>query len=238
MVEEGPGDLRVAVRGDDGATLGATDGVRRVDVDDDPDVLVAAGERALIALADDLPDVPVVPSWAGDGPHVVAPSALPRALRAVAAGDGRVDDHPVLGVAVDGGSAGRALLDVTLVTSDPAKISEYGVHARGERLGTVRADGMTVATPLGSAGYARAAGGPLLVPGTGVVAVPIAPFTTAPVVRVLRLDVTLSIERDEGPVSLVLDDTLRRRVDPDERVRVERVGTLDVLTVPGLAADG
>lgn len=232
MVRNGAGDLRVAVAGDS-ASLDAT-GVERVGVDDDPDVVVAAGEPALIAFADDPPDAPVLPCWTGGGPSVVPPSALGRALGAVAAGEARVDEHPVLGVAVDGQSAGRALLDASLVTSDPARISEYGVHARGERVEAVRADGMTVATPLGSAGYARAAGGPLLAPGTGLAVVPVAPFTTRPTVRVLTPDVTLSVERDDGPVALILDDTLRRRVDHDERVRVGRAGTVEVVDVPGV----
>ncbi|MFB6304823.1 MAG: hypothetical protein ABEH47_06630 [Haloferacaceae archaeon] len=238
MVEERAGDLRVAVRGGDGAAADAAARVERVGVDEDPDAVVAAGEDAFIALAADLPDAPVVPSWNGGGPHVVQPASLARALEAVAAGDARVDGHPVLAVAVAGQSVGRALMDVSLVTSDPARISEYGVHARGERIEAVRADGMTVATPVGSAGYARAAGGPLVAPGTGVAVVPIAPFTTNPVVRVLEPTLALTVERDERPVSLVLDDAVRRRVEPHERVDVRRAGTLDVLHVPGLGAEG
>ncbi|MFB6156852.1 MAG: hypothetical protein ABEJ34_03310 [Haloferacaceae archaeon] len=238
MVEERAGPLRVAVRGGGGAAASAAAGVERVGADEDPDVVTAVGEDALIGLADDLPDAPVVPSWPGGGPHVVPPASLGTALESVAAGDVRIDGHPVLGVTVEGRTAGRALMDATLVTSDPARISEYGVHARGERVASARADGVTVATPLGSAGYARTAGGPLLAPGTGVAVVYIAPFTTNPDVRVLRPNLELSVERDEGPVSLVLDDAIRRRVGPDERVAVRRAATVDVAVVSGTGADG
>jgi NAD+ kinase len=91
----------------------------------------------------------------------------------------------------------RAASDCAIVTTDPARISEYRVVADGATLTTFRADGVVVATPLGTATYSRAAGGPRLAADTGLAVVPIAPFAMSADQWVVRPPLTLQVARDD-----------------------------------------
>lgn len=172
---------------------------------DDASVVVTAGEQGLREVATGSPSVPVLALDTGIGPAVDDLAAIREALA-----DGREYDRPLLDVSVGGESVASALYDVTLVTSEPARISEYAIgDARGERVAAFRADGIVVATPAGSLGYAAAAGGPALSPSAPVVcAVPIAPFHTQSGHWVLESRaLSLSVLREEGAVSLLVDGT-------------------------------
>jgi NAD+ kinase len=224
--------VNVAVRGgsDDDAAALAVGGATVVDETADPAVVVAVGDEAIRSAAVEPPAAPLLPVTAAGGRHLVARDSLDAAVAAVAAGDHRVTAHPILGVHADGDVVTRGLRDVTLVTDAPASISEYALTVGGERLGSVRADGVALATPLGSDGYAAAAGGPVLEAGAGVALVPISPFSTAAETRVVDPDgtVTVSVER-EGAVALVVDGGHRGVVDRGSAVRIDRAGSLDVV---------
>ncbi|AZH27168.1 hypothetical protein DU502_06490 [Haloplanus aerogenes] len=224
--------MNVAVRGGDDAVASAVGvgGATVVAEDDDPDLVVAVGDEAIQSAVTTPPNVPLLPVTAEGGRHLVARDSLDAAIAAVAAGDRRVDTHPILGLR-DGDAVVRALRDVTLVTDAPASISEYAVTVGEERLGSVRADGVVVATPLGSDGYAAAAGGPVVEAGAGVAVVPIAPFSTTASRRVVDPDapLTVSVERD-GAVAVVVDGVRRDVVDRGADLQVERVDSLDVVT--------
>jgi NAD+ kinase len=120
-----------------------------------------------------------------------------------------------------------------LSTDEPARISEYTVRCGAETVATFRADAVLVTTPAGSTGYARAAKGSLLAPGTGVVGVvPIAPFVTDTDQWVLPDDaVSLVVERDETPVELLVDGRSVGLVDPRQPVKVEQTASLTVAVV-------
>ncbi|MGQ4555776.1 NAD(+)/NADH kinase [Halobellus sp. GM3] len=191
----------------------------------DADALFAVGEAGLLSLTawtgGSLP--PVFPIDTGAGRYDIPAPAVDRAVDAFASGTFETASHPILDVAVGGDAAGSAVADVTLLTTEPARISEYSVESRDGWRETVRADGVVTATPIGSTGYARAAGGPLLGAETGVVTVPISPYAMHVSPWVHHLPVSLSVERDEAAVSLLLDDDVVRQVPPDARVDV-RVG--------------
>ncbi|ADJ15600.1 NAD(+)/NADH kinase [Halalkalicoccus jeotgali] len=191
------------------------------DGDPDPDfeAVVAIGESALLAVARRRPSIPVLPVDVPIGPD----GADRRAIGAALAGEAPEHASPVLSVSVDGETIERAVMDVTLVTTEPARISEYAVHRTNGRVAAFRADGVVVATPAGSHGYAAAAGGPTFVPGTEAFSiVPIAPFHTQSSQWVVDTGpLSLSVLRDEGEVSLLVDDTDRGVVDPNQRVRLE-----------------
>jgi NAD+ kinase len=225
--------LTVALRGDE--TLPDDEDVAAVPPDREPaaDVLVAAGAQAFRSLAADPPSVPVLPVAADVGPHGVPPERLDAVLRSLAADPTAVDDtvaHPLLSVAVDGVRT-RAVLDATLVTSEAARISEYAVAGVADSV-SFRADGVVVATPLGSAGYGHAAGGPVLTAVGGIAVVPVSPYTTRPRTWVADLPLTVTVERDETPVSLVVDGTESRAVGVDDPVRLDRAGDVDLVRPP------
>lgn len=197
----------------------------------DLEAVVAVGEAAVGDLARAGVDAPVVPVDADPGFPASREGAFD-ALDRVLDGDGDPARLPVLSARVDGAVAGRAVFDVTLVTAEPGRISEYGVVS-GAPVDRFRADGVVAATPVGSRGYARAAGGPVLARGVDAVAVvPIAAFAIRADTRVLDPPVALSVERDEAEVSLFVDGRERGRVPPDRPVRVSADGRIGV-AVPG-----
>ncbi|WP_121742398.1 NAD(+)/NADH kinase [Natronorubrum halophilum] len=211
-----------------------------------PSLLVTGGERDLSAVARVGFDGPVLPVGDISGIDAVARAQLPAALGAVLEGTATVSERSLLGVVVEGDDAGddtsddtdktreRALFDVTLVTDEPARISEYSVESCGDALARFRADGVVVATPAGSHGYASAVDAPHLASAVDAVAVaPIAPFVTQTRRWVLPDDnVTLAVERDEGAVTLVVDDCSVDAIGVGSRVSITADGTLSTLSVP------
>jgi len=198
----------------------------------DADLVVVDGESALYDLvrADaDAPalvlgDVPGVPSVDWDRRE----NAMTHALD----GSAGVHSAPLLSVRADGESY-RALADAMLVTDEPARISEYGVHAANETVDTVRADGIVAATATGSRGYGSAADGPVVAPGVDAVSVvPVAPFRVDQSNWVLPLPTDLTVERETADVVLLVDDREVATLDHDTTVRVDHGGTLPVVTTP------
>lgn len=181
------------------------------------DRVLALGERALIAVGRAGPASPVLP--VGGIPTGPTLDELDAAVDALLAPEPDVVRHPVLAVSGDR-HRGRAVLDTTLVTSEPARISEYAITTEGRPVDRVRADGVVVATPLGSGGYASAVGGPVLGPDTGLAVVPISPFETRRDCWVIDGPVGLSVERDDSEVSVIVDDEDAGHVTPGETLLV------------------
>lgn len=224
--------MKVAVLGDD-ALAGTVDaaGGTLTDVET-ADLVVTVGEQQFVDVARETPDVPVLPVDAELGPFSLHTEAVDSSLDAIVGGDGTVVSHPVFAATVAEREVARGVLDALLVTSEPARISEYEVAFGGERIGRFRSDGVVVATPLGTRGYARAAGGPVLEPGTGVAVVPISPFSTQSDTWVAASDVTLTVARDDGPVELVVDGESVRSVDPHQSVELTVVDDVDLWRLP------
>lgn len=238
-------ERRVAVVGDDGRTPELRAAVRdaggRLAVPADAtgeaatasadasgvDLLVAVGDEAVRDAVATAPNYTVVPvadrrlAFDRDG----AVEALRRLLDGPEAADPvRRVTHPVL--AVDDGTdvTVRAAFDVTVVTDEPARISEFAVGFPRGQTESVRADGIVVATPLGSDGYANAAGGPLVEPDGGLSVVPIAPFSTHTDAWVAAERIRLTIEREAEPIALVVDGERRGPVEPHRPIEIETVG--------------
>ncbi|MFD1563919.1 NAD(+)/NADH kinase [Haloarchaeobius amylolyticus] len=203
----------------------------------EPSVLVAASETTLTALARTGVEAPVLPVGPVSGIDSVAPDRLLDALEAVLAGDAVRRPRPVLEAALESNDTvvrDRALFDVTLVTDEPARISEYGVDSRGQHVATFRADGVVAATPAGSHGYASAVDAPQLSAAIDAVAVaPIGPFVTQTRQWVLPDDgLAFTVERNDSDVCLVVDDRSIGVVPMDARVTVSVTDTLPTLVVP------
>lgn len=242
---EGSPVRRVAVRGDDGlagelADALADAGVSVVTEEAEPsngDALVTVGEAAFLEAAAAEPATPILPVGVGEGHHALSRRSLGAGATALASGDYRVADHSLLDVTVAGESVGRAVMDVTLMTTEPAKISEYALHEGAERLDAVRADGVVAATPIGSSGYARAAGGAVLAPGAGVTVVPVAPFATRSDAWVFEDGLVLTVVRDESDVSLYLDDRRAGTVEAHSPVEISPAGGFRTLRVPDIGRE-
>ncbi|SHG48786.1 NAD(+)/NADH kinase [Halobaculum gomorrense] len=229
-------DFRAALAGDDDTLREAirVAGGAVVDAEADPDAVVTLGERALVETALGDPSAPILPVDAGDGRHAVPRADAGAAIAAVADGEGWTELRSTLSVTVGGESRARAVLDATLMTVEPARISEYAVAEAGdpEAIGRVRSDGIVVATPAGSSGYARAAGGSVLAAGTGLSVVPVSPFATTADTWVLDDEARLRVERDDCDVRLIADGEVAGTVPPNVDIRVAVDGRVPFMRVP------
>jgi NAD+ kinase len=204
-------------------------------VDATADVLAVVGEQSLLDLVlAGIPDAAILPIDAGDGVRSVPRDRAATALSQVFDGDAATASYPVLDVRVDGAHETRALFDCMLVTAEPARISEYAVATDDTAVDQFRADGVVVATPAGTHGYARRVDAPVIDPHADVVSVaPVAPFATHSDHWVFPTDtVRLTVERDDAPVELLADDRRVRPISPDTPVVVSRGGTLSLSTLP------
>lgn len=198
--------------------------------DRSPSVVVCPDERALSEIVRTGLDAPVIAADA-DGLPSTPVEGLPATVRAALEGDCRIERRPVLRVETDAFSE-RALFDVALLTEEPARISEYSLSSRGEELAQFRADGVVIATPQGTHGYASAAGAPLLSAELPAVAVvPVAPFITQTKRWILPDNrLALAVERDEGAVSLQVDDRTVGTVAVDSPVAIDTDGDLRLVS--------
>jgi NAD+ kinase len=159
-------------------------------------------------------------------------TAVLTAVECLLAGEICHVEHPIL--SVDGRSVtARAALDVAVVTDEPAQIAEYAIKRPDGQPTSVRADGVVVATPLGSRGYVAAVDGPRLDAGSGLAVVPIAPFSTQKQVWVVDGGVTVGLKRGDGAVALVVDGTRYVSVKPGETVDIEVAGRITVASPVG-----
>lgn len=198
-----------------------------------PSIVVCPDERALSAAARAGIETPIL-AVGVDGVPSTPPEGLPAAVRAALDDDCGEVRRPVLRVETETVSE-RAVFDVGLLTEEPARISEYSLSSRGEERARFRADGVVVATPQGSHGYASAAGGPVLSPGVAAVTVvPIAPFVTKTRQWILPDDrLALAVERDEGAVALQADDRVVAGVEVASSVSIGTDGDLRLVTPDG-----
>ena len=219
--------LREAVR-DAGARL-----VAATDTTADTDATLTIGENATRNALRNAPAGAVIPVGTqrltfGVDEATNRIHRLIEALDAPVEGISRIT-HPILTVDTGPSSAHRAAADVALITEKPARISEFSVRFTRQREESFRADGVVVATPFGSSGYANAGGGPIVEPGGGLAIVPIAPFSTRIDAWVAAERVTLSVERETEPVALVVDGAVRGTVDPYQPISIETTARVEAL---------
>ncbi|WP_440008774.1 ATP-NAD kinase [Halomicrococcus sp. SG-WS-1] len=203
-------------------------------LDADPSVVVAPGEPAVLDAVRAGTSVPVLAVAAGPELASVPESDVEEAVADLLADEWSTTERPLLSVRIDGERVARALYDAMLVTSEAARISEYAVRTSHSDVDQFRADGVVVATPTGSTGYAYDAGGPAVEPETDVLSVvPVAPFAIHLGNWVLSGPVTLSVERDDGEVSLYADDRKVAEVPPRTPVELAYDGAVELVTVEG-----
>jgi NAD+ kinase len=210
-------------------TIRAAGGLVETEIDSaaGADLAVVLGTDGLADLATAEASTPVFP--------VAADGLVPGDIERVLDGQYTVEERPLVAVETAGESV-HALFDVALSTAAAATISEFSLDRPGRDapIAQFRADGVAVTTPAGSQGYAHAAGGPVVAPGSNVLTVvPMSPFATDPDHWVLPLsELSLTVERDNADVELLADGRVVRTVEPGSAVRLTRAGTLPVVSLP------
>lgn len=202
------------------ATSTAVEATSEAVAEADPDCVVVADE-ATAATVRESTAVPIV----------LASSIDADGLERLLTTGGTVQSHLRVLVELPTGAPIHAVGEVALIASEVGRLSEFGIATEREQVGRVRADGLVVATPLGTTGYARRLDAPRLAPETDSVAVvPIAPFGLEHPSWVCSADrVTVTVERDEEQVDLRVDGLDRGRVGLHDEVTIERDGSVDLL---------
>jgi NAD+ kinase len=130
----------------------------------------------------------------------IAPDDIESCLQALHDDDYAVESRAVIQVQADGqplNECSYALNDVAILKRDTAAMISIRTSINGEYLTTYQADGLIVSTPTGSTAYSLSNGGPVIVPGTGVlVMTAVAPHSLniRPVVIPDNAVITLDVE--------------------------------------------
>ena len=183
------------------------------------DLLLVRGKEGVRALGHTKCPIPVLVVDGPPGIPSVGTAGLPKAIDAIQAEAHALLTVPTMTVATDEGTTEAVAFDVKLMTMKPAAISEFAISCGGHRVDQYRADGVVLATPMGSLQYARAGGGAVCSPTlTGLSVVPIAPYRTNPRHWVLDGHVCIRIARDEERVIVLADDTGVATLDKGDSV--------------------
>ncbi len=117
------------------------------------------------------------------------------------------------------------LNEVTVLNGAPFGILDVHLYIDSELVTTYSCDGLIVSTPVGSTAHSLSAGGPILRKELQAMVIsPISPhtLTNRPVVDSADRVYELSVANAQQETSVVIDGRVLARLQPADRVRVER----------------
>ena len=126
-----------------------------------------------------------------------SPDDLDSFFQVISTGHHVIEERSLLSIHMENEKADmHALNEVVIDKSSSSRVIHLSVCVNNEHLVSYQGDGIIIATPTGSTGYALAAGGPIIAPATDVVVIqPISPHSLSartvivPDTSVLRVDV-------------------------------------------------
>ena len=154
--------------------------------------------------------------------------------RAVA-GDFETLTLPALALETPDG-AHAAINDLAIHRRQGTRVAQLSYAVSGEEIGSVRCDGLVLATPAGSTGYNLANGGPVMAWGVEGFAVSfISPHSLTARSLVVAPDDLLSVHnRSRDPVDISLDGQPAGSICPDEAITASFLReAADLAQVPG-----
>jgi NAD+ kinase len=140
-------------------------------------------------------------------------------IRRALEGDFELLRLPAIVVDLDGG-AQTAINDVAIHRKVGERVADLAYALQGEEVGSVRCDGLVVATPAGSTGYNLANGGPVMAWGVeGFVVSFIAPHSLTARALVVAPGDRLSIHnRSREPLDVAVDGRPAGEIPPGESI--------------------
>lgn len=171
----------------------------------------------------------------------VRPAELDDVLRRFAAGELEIVDHLMLECRVmrDGEAVCHqlGLNEVSVQTGPPFRMMSIDLYIDSELVTTYSGDGLIVSTPVGSTAHSLSAGGPILRKDLqALVIVPISPhtLTNRPVIDAADRVYEMAVAHPEAGTSVVVDGRVLCRLEPGDRVRVERAAAqFRLVAAPG-----
>ncbi len=165
----------------------------------------------------------------------VEPAELRSAFERALAGELEMLSLPAIELDTPAGTQ-TAINDVSVHRRPGERVAELSYSLGGEEVGSVRCDGLVVATPAGSTGYNLANGGPVMAWGVeGMVVSFIAPHTlTARALVIAPGDVLTLKNRSRQAVDLSVDGRPIEPIGPGEEIDARFVDDVAKLAqVPG-----
>ncbi len=160
---------------------------------------------------------------------------LDQAFERALAGDFEVLTLPALALETPEGPQ-AAINDLSIHRRAGERVAQLAYAIDGEEAGSVRCDGLVLATPAGSTGYNLANGGPVLAWGVEGFAVSfISPHSLTARALVVAPDDLLSVHnRSRDPVDISLDGQPAGSICPDEAITASFLReAADLAQVPG-----
>jgi NAD+ kinase len=160
----------------------------------------------------------------------VEPEELDDGIRRALSGDFELMRLPAIALQTPAGEA-RAINDVAIHRKVGERVAELAYALDGEEVGSVRCDGLVVATPAGSTGYNLANGGPVLAWGVeGLVVSFIAPHSLTARTLVVAPGDGLEIHnRSRDPLDVSVDGRPLCEIPAGGKIRarfLDDVGTI------------
>ncbi len=115
-----------------------------------------------------------------------------------------------------------ALNEITILSSEPARLIGMKVFVDGVEIEDMRADGMLFSTPIGSTAYALSTGGPIVDPYLpSILITPIAPFKLGWKPWVLNRESRVTVELyPERKALAIADGQKTREVFPEDKIEI------------------
>jgi NAD+ kinase len=161
--------------------------------------------------------------------------ALADGMARAVAGDFETLTLPALALETPDG-AHAAINDLAIHRRQGTRVAQLSYAVSGEEIGSVRCDGLVLATPAGSTGYNLANGGPVMAWGVEGFAVSfISPHSLTARALVVAPDDLLSVHnRSRDPVDISLDGQPAGSICPDEAITASFLReAADLAQVPG-----
>ncbi len=117
-------------------------------------------------------------------------------------------------------SSHHALNDAVLTKLEIARMIDLEVYVDKSFVCVYRADGLIIATPTGSTAYSLSAGGPIMIPGVGALAItPISPhmLTNRPVIVPDESEIEIRVQ-GVAPTYMTIDGQVGEKLLHDDRV--------------------
>ena len=185
-------------------------------IEDNIDVVISVGgDGTFLRTAEQLAgkNIPILEINAGRLGFLadISKEEIVNAIDELIAGDFRIEERTMIQVDYDSLPADYtpyALNEVALLKQDSSSMITINTTFGDKFLNSYQADGLLVATPTGSTGYALSVGGPILMPEcSDFVIAPVAPHTlnVRPLVVPDNEKITLAIESRTGNYLISLD---------------------------------
>jgi NAD+ kinase len=157
------------------------------------------------------------------------PAELPQVLTEFSAGMLRVIEHLMFEATIFRGEKVIArqigLNETVIQAGTPFTLIDVNLYVDADLVTTYSCDGLIISTPVGSTAYSLSAGGPILRKHLqAFVVTPLSPHTLTmrPVVDSADCVYEMVVERPNPGTSVVIDGWVACRLEPGDRVRVQR----------------